>query len=89
MKAYADGEIKLGELPKDTPKSHIRHAPQFSPGDLPTPSLERSYTMQQVADFLGWVNAAGANEACRVAFATLEATKVSGWGENADSASPN
>jgi hypothetical protein len=69
IKAYGDGKIDLGEVPKDTNKKHIRHAPSGR--------SERSYTKQMVGEFLGWVGTDGElNNACRIGFQILDAIEA-------------
>ena len=53
VQAYADGEIELGPLSKDAPKSQLRFAPRFAMGDVRAPVRERPYTAGQVAKFAG------------------------------------
>ncbi len=58
--AYANGEIELGELPKNTKHSLRRYAPSFVAGAVPGEDWNiRQYTISTAASFLGWTTATG------------------------------
>ena len=66
IRAFGAGEIELPEVPKDTRKDAVRNV--FH-GDG-----TRLYTVNSVAEFLGWIKPDGnANHCCRVAFEMLDA----------------
>jgi hypothetical protein len=61
VEAYAEGRIELEHPKKDTPHAYILYAPSFIPGrggGVATTS-DRPYTVQALAEFLGWVDRAG------------------------------
>jgi hypothetical protein len=59
VEAYAAGRVHLPAVPKDANKSQIRYAPSFAAGKEDSESLERPYTAQTLADFIGWVKPSG------------------------------
>ncbi len=66
IRAYGRGEIEIPEPDPKTNQKHIRHAQRGS--------SEHPYTMQTIANFLGWVGSDGQpNHCCRVAFHTVDA----------------
>ncbi len=73
IRAYGAGEIELPEVPKDTPKTHVRYVAKSS--------LQGPYTVQTVASFLGWLSSRTGggtqpNHACNVAFQMLDAFEL-------------
>lgn len=54
VKGYADGRIKLGNLPAKTAKTSIRYAPSFSMTDGPEAPSNHPYTTAMLVEFLGW-----------------------------------
>ncbi len=60
VEACADGRIHLPAVPSKTPQSQIRHAPSFVPGaDVPRARAEHSYTVQTLAQYIGWLKPSG------------------------------
>jgi hypothetical protein len=62
VEAYAEGLITLPPVPKDTNKTHIRYAPSFASGenkDVGRAGVQRPYTAQTLADFIGWLEPNG------------------------------
>jgi ParB-like chromosome segregation protein Spo0J len=74
IRAYGNGLIELPKVPKDTNKCHIRNAAQSS--------VQRPYTKDSVAKFLGWTrtrtNSSGVqpNNACNTAFEIIDAIEL-------------
>jgi ParB-like chromosome segregation protein Spo0J len=56
VEAYAAGKIALPEIPKDTKKAVIRHAPSYVQGEETGGAQERPYTATAIAEFLGWAD---------------------------------
>jgi ParB-like chromosome segregation protein Spo0J len=56
VEAYAAGKITLPEIPKDTKKTVIRHAPSYVQGEENGDLQERPYTATAIAEFLGWAD---------------------------------
>lgn len=71
IRAYGAGEIEL-PVQQDTPKNLYRYAGKGE---------ESPYTVQSIAEFLGWTKAGGGkgmqpNHACKVAFEMLDAFEL-------------
>jgi hypothetical protein len=55
VEAYGKGEIELPKPGRDAPRARLRYAPSFLLGvDVRQPVAERLYTVDTLADFLGW-----------------------------------
>jgi ParB-like chromosome segregation protein Spo0J len=54
VRGYADGRIKLGDLPAKTAKTSVRYAPSFAIGDGAGPAKDHPYTTAMLIEFLGW-----------------------------------
>jgi ParB/Sulfiredoxin domain len=60
VEAYADGRVHLPAVPDKTPQSQIRYAPSFIPGiDVLRARVEHPYTVQTLAEFIGWLKPSG------------------------------
>ena len=61
VEALADGRIPAFGINPSTPAVHLRYAPSYAPGVVPSTNLvERPYTTVEVANFLGYSKAEGA-----------------------------
>ena len=56
VEAYAAGKIVLPEIPKDTKKTVIRHAPSYVQGEENGNLQAAPYTATAIAEFLGWAD---------------------------------
>lgn len=78
IRAYGAGEIELPEVSKDTRKDAIRYVRPTSGArdDYPLTG-DKHYTVESVAQFLGWSKSDGRpNHACKVAFEMLDAFEL-------------
>jgi hypothetical protein len=56
VKALAEGKIKVDAIDVNTPTAHLRYAPSFITGNGRSPTVgERTYTVDSIARFLGYV----------------------------------
>ncbi len=55
VRALGEGKIEIEAPSKDTPVRHLRYAPSFVPGKVPsTTAVERPYTVASIARYLGY-----------------------------------
>jgi len=61
VEAFGEGLIDLPtvDMTKDVNKAVIRYAPSFVPGEPGRAARPRPYTVQTVADFIGWIQPNG------------------------------